>query len=55
MQNAVKMNVDSSVITQFGKATAGGVLRNDQRDWILAFSYRVGVCDILTAELWFKK
>ncbi|XVF33470.1 hypothetical protein REPUB_Repub17cG0171200 [Reevesia pubescens] len=52
MQNNVKINVDGSVKSQTGRAFVGSVLRNDHGDWILGFYYGVGVCDILTAELW---
>ncbi|XVE93683.1 hypothetical protein REPUB_Repub01dG0215200 [Reevesia pubescens] len=37
MQNTVKMNVDGSVRSQTGHASAGGVLRNDTGDWLLGF------------------
>ncbi|XVF35312.1 hypothetical protein REPUB_Repub18cG0134800 [Reevesia pubescens] len=48
----VKINVDGSVSSDNGMAFAGGVIRDNNGEWITGFKYRVGICDITTAELW---
>ncbi|XVF36663.1 hypothetical protein REPUB_Repub19eG0076600 [Reevesia pubescens] len=50
--HAVKINVDGSVSKDTGMAFAGGVIRDNNGEWITGFNYRVGTCNITTAELW---
>ncbi|KAK8565298.1 hypothetical protein V6N12_058864 [Hibiscus sabdariffa] len=35
-----------------GLAACGGMVRNEDGDWLIGFSKRIGICSILEAELW---
>ncbi|XVF33779.1 hypothetical protein REPUB_Repub18cG0000300 [Reevesia pubescens] len=48
----VKINVDGSARGKPGLVVAGGVLRDENGVWSLGFTNRLGIANILTAELW---
>ncbi|XVF12079.1 hypothetical protein REPUB_Repub08aG0083700 [Reevesia pubescens] len=48
----VKLNVDIGLRGQSGAAVAGGLIRDDRGVWLLGFIYRIGICEVLSAELW---
>ncbi|KAL4302962.1 hypothetical protein GQ457_10G024650 [Hibiscus cannabinus] len=48
----IKGNVDASVHTVNGLAAIGGVIRDENGDWIVGFTWPVGRCSTLLAELW---
>ncbi|KAL4311976.1 hypothetical protein GQ457_01G025270 [Hibiscus cannabinus] len=48
----IKLNVDGAMDLRDGSATIGGVIRDDQGNWIFGFSKSVGICSVLTTELW---
>jgi ribonuclease HI len=54
-EGRVKLNTDASVRKQHGHttgpATAGGVIRKDNGQWIVGFTSKLGVCDSTQAEL----
>ncbi|XVF34174.1 hypothetical protein REPUB_Repub18cG0035900 [Reevesia pubescens] len=52
MPGHVKMNVDASMNRLTGAASAEGILRDSNGDWIMGFTYKVGISNILGAELW---
>ncbi|XVF08796.1 hypothetical protein REPUB_Repub07fG0034100 [Reevesia pubescens] len=47
----VKMNVDGSFNGHSNIATAGGLLRDDNGNWIFGFTYKIGTTSVLGAEL----
>ena len=47
-----KLNTDGSSKASSREAGCGGILCNDQGKAIGAFSYRIGACSALNAELW---
>ncbi|CAN1185726.1 Putative ribonuclease H protein At1g65750 [Linum perenne] len=47
----VSLNSDDSVITEFGHAAAGGLIRDYQGHCLAAFSENLGICLITRAEL----
>ncbi|KAL4280973.1 hypothetical protein GQ457_03G007680 [Hibiscus cannabinus] len=47
----IKGNVDASVHTANGLAAIGGVIRDENEDWIMGFTRPVGRCSVLLAEL----
>ncbi|KAI9170352.1 hypothetical protein LWI28_026719 [Acer negundo] len=48
----VKMNVDDSCDKGFGSITAGGVIRNHLKEWVIGFVLNKGIGSALEAELW---
>ncbi|EOY16215.1 Uncharacterized protein TCM_035058 [Theobroma cacao] len=44
----VKLNVDGSAKGQLGTATAGGIIRDGHSNWILGFTYKIGISFFLT-------
>ncbi|KAL4319850.1 hypothetical protein GQ457_18G018210 [Hibiscus cannabinus] len=48
----IKLNVDGAMDLRDGSATIGGVIRDDQGNWIFGFLKSVGICSVLTTELW---
>ncbi|EOY32563.1 Uncharacterized protein TCM_040555 [Theobroma cacao] len=48
----VKLNVDGSAKGQPGEVTGGGIICDDKGNWIVGFTYKVGVLFSLTTELW---
>nr|GMD34497.1 uncharacterized protein LOC109150807 [Ipomoea batatas]GMD36195.1 uncharacterized protein LOC109150807 [Ipomoea batatas] len=48
----VKINVDGSCNPQTGKASCGGIARNEDGDWIMGLSHTIGNCLIDVAEAW---
>ncbi|KAK8577708.1 hypothetical protein V6N13_027975 [Hibiscus sabdariffa] len=47
-----KLNTYSFRCNITGRASCGGVLRNEKDDWIMSFSCFIGVCSTFEAELW---
>ncbi|KAK5847121.1 hypothetical protein PVK06_003423 [Gossypium arboreum] len=43
---------DGVVKVNTGSASAGGVMRDQNGDWILGFNRKVGNCSVYEAELW---
>ncbi|KAK9006758.1 hypothetical protein V6N11_019092 [Hibiscus sabdariffa] len=48
----IKLNVDASVSMADNKAGIGGVLRDEQGNWIFGFARSIGRCSVILAELW---
>ncbi|KAG7586822.1 Ribonuclease H domain [Arabidopsis thaliana x Arabidopsis arenosa] len=48
----VKVNTDGASHGNPGKATAGGVLRDETGGWMVGFALHIGVCSAPMAELW---
>ena len=46
------INIDGSVLSDSGAASAGGLLRNNKGEWIRGFLINIGLTDSLNAELW---
>ncbi|CAN1161710.1 Putative ribonuclease H protein At1g65750 [Linum perenne] len=46
------LNTDGSLIPTTSSAAAGGVIRDDQGRFVLAFSSNLGSCSIVRAEIW---
>ncbi|XVF29674.1 hypothetical protein REPUB_Repub15cG0142300 [Reevesia pubescens] len=51
-QCVFKINVDVGLRGQSRVAVAGGLIRDDKGYWLLGFVYRIGICEVLSAELW---
>lgn len=49
--NWMKVNTDGSVKSS-GRASAGGIIRNDKGKWYRGFVHNIGICTVPTAELW---
>ncbi|KAL6221385.1 hypothetical protein ACLB2K_009136 [Fragaria x ananassa] len=47
-----KLNVDGSLHKNTGIICAGGVLQNDRGEWLNGFSAKLGIGQVLEAELW---
>ncbi|XP_021299308.1 heterogeneous nuclear ribonucleoprotein D-like isoform X2 [Herrania umbratica] len=47
-----KLNSDGSSAGNPGKAGAGGIIRNDQGEWIVGYSRKLGQATSTCAELW---
>ncbi|KAL0000220.1 hypothetical protein SO802_019822 [Lithocarpus litseifolius] len=47
-----KLNTDGSVLGSCGQAGCGGVVRDDQGNWIAGFSRHIGTTNCFVAELW---
>ncbi|KAL4335727.1 hypothetical protein GQ457_07G012090 [Hibiscus cannabinus] len=48
----LKLNTDGSRVSPEGFASCGGIVRNDNGEWIVGFSKYVGIYSIVVAELW---
>lgn len=48
----VKINSDGSVRGRELRASAGGLLRDDNGRWIVGYGRNIGSCSISKAELW---
>ncbi|GER38152.1 polynucleotidyl transferase, partial [Striga asiatica] len=48
----IKVNVDGSVKSQNGEATAAGIIRDSQATWLGGFVHRIGIAQVLESELW---
>lgn len=48
----VKLNTDGASHGNPGRATAGGVLRDGEGNWIGGFALNIGICSASLAELW---
>lgn len=35
-----------------GRASAGGLIRDEKRSWFGGFSFNMGLCSVLEIELW---
>ncbi|XVE95422.1 hypothetical protein REPUB_Repub02eG0095600 [Reevesia pubescens] len=49
---AVKINIEDSVKDATGMAFAGEIIRDDKGEWMGGFFSKIGICSIITAELW---
>ncbi|XVF22238.1 hypothetical protein REPUB_Repub12eG0156400 [Reevesia pubescens] len=47
----IKLNVDVSLRDQSKVVVAGGLIRDDKGDCLLGFIYRIGIYEVLNAEL----
>ncbi|KAL0002947.1 hypothetical protein SO802_016728 [Lithocarpus litseifolius] len=47
-----KLNTDGSVLGSFGQAGCGGVVRDEQGNWIAGFTRHIGTTNCFAAELW---
>ncbi|XP_062021310.1 uncharacterized protein LOC133737845 [Rosa rugosa] len=48
----LKLNVDGSLHKNTGIICAGGALRNDRGEWMNGFSAKLGIGQVIEAELW---
>ncbi|KAK2359284.1 SKP1 protein [Trifolium repens] len=48
----VKLNCDGSQNDRLGLASCGGLLRNSDGTWLKGYSRKLGICDVLHAEMW---
>lgn len=48
----LKLNTDASVRHCPDSVGIGGVIRNNEGDWVCGFHGRIGACSVITAELW---
>lgn len=48
----VKLNTNSVRKTSSNMAAAGGILRNSTGEWNRGFTYNIGDCSSIMAELW---
>ncbi|KAK5786060.1 hypothetical protein PVK06_040687 [Gossypium arboreum] len=51
-ENWVHLFSDGAVARESGNASAGGVVRDQEGNWILGYTYYLGRCSPLKAELW---
>ena len=51
-QGKLKLNTDGSAQGNVGLAGGGGVLRDDQGNWVLGYSRKIGRTTSFLAELW---
>ncbi|MBA0628426.1 hypothetical protein Godav_023151 [Gossypium davidsonii] len=51
-ENWVHLFTDGAVDRGFGAASAGGVLRDQNKDWILGYNHYVKKCMVFEAEVW---
>ena len=51
-QGKLKLNIDGSAQGNSGLAGGGGVLRDDQGNWVLGYSRKIGRTTSFLAELW---
>ena len=47
-----KLNIDGSLVDSLGLAGGGGVVRDDQGNWVIGFARRIGPVNSFIAELW---
>ena len=48
----VKLNTDGSLQQGSGRATAAGLLTDDQGKWLHGFTYNLGISSVIQAEAW---
>ncbi|KAK2662581.1 hypothetical protein Ddye_001155 [Dipteronia dyeriana] len=48
----VKLNVHGSMIPELGSISAGGVVRDHRKNWLIGFALNKGTGSVLEAELW---
>ncbi|KAL4379262.1 hypothetical protein GQ457_02G040270 [Hibiscus cannabinus] len=48
----VKANVDGAVRLHDSAAVCGGLIRDEEGNWLIGFSRSLGCCSVLFAELW---
>ncbi|KAK8555230.1 hypothetical protein V6N12_009378 [Hibiscus sabdariffa] len=51
-QGWCKLNTDGAVNRSPGMVSSGGVVRNEEGNWLIDFDRRLGVCSVLEVELW---
>ena len=47
-----KLNIDGSWLGGVDRASCGGLVRDDQEEWVAGFSRHIGLANSFTAELW---
>ena len=47
-----KLNTDGAARPGVDRTSCGGIIRNEQGQWITGFARRIGAANSLTAELW---
>jgi len=52
LNNIIKVNVDGSSLSNPGRSSFGGLIRNNNGDWLLGFSGFCGITSCLAAELY---
>ncbi|KAL4305093.1 hypothetical protein AHAS_Ahas16G0044000 [Arachis hypogaea] len=52
MEGRIKMNVDSSFLSQANSAVCGGIFRNHLGQFVKGFTCNLGSCSSTHAELW---
>ena len=50
--NWFKLNTDGSLLGNPGRASGGGLARNDRGMWIAGFTQNIGKATSVEAELW---
>ncbi|KAK2658657.1 hypothetical protein Ddye_005190 [Dipteronia dyeriana] len=48
----VKLNIDGSMIRRRGSISAGGVVRDQKKNWLIGFALNKGSGSVQEAELW---
>ena len=51
-QGWIRLNTDGSTLGNPGRARGGGILRDDQGNWVAGFSRNIGFSTSFIAELW---
>lgn len=51
----LKLNTDGSAVGNSGIAGGGGLIRNENGDWIMGFAKSLGITSGVMAELWALK
>jgi len=52
LDNIIKVNVDGSFLSNLGRSGFGGLIRNNNGDWLLGFYGFCGINSCLVAELY---
>lgn len=47
-----KLNTDESSLEKIGRAGGGGLIRDEEGNWVLGFLRQIGVTSSFIAELW---
>jgi len=52
LDNIIKVNVDGSSLSNLGRSSFGGLIRNNNSDWLLGFSGLSGITSCLATKLY---
>ena len=48
----MKLNIDGSSIVNLGMAREGGVIKDEEGNWVVGFAKRIGSASSFLAKLW---